>query len=308
MSRASSSNERPSVPPAPAVSSRCSGHVSDSSKRLRDHGGCAVERRVDVAALLERRAGVEHDRVRAEQRARTQRAHQRDQRLLAQLGVLRGAVEEVDGVDQQRVHVGVPDRFVIRRDLLLGVLARLPLARVLVEDLDHAGAQAGAALDGHRGAAARGRRGRRSAFCAAVLACCPDAPGPLRALAHGRAPHRRRAHRAVQLAARTRAGRGDGAADRGHGPRALHGGERPPDLRGARVARHRPRRRAGLPVAAGRAPRRGRRGSCSTPGRPTARPPARTRSAPSRRPTATAASAARTRGRARSACASPTRA
>ena len=44
----------------------------------------------------------------AEQRARAQRADQRGQRLLADLGVLGRAVEEVDGVDQERVHVGVP--------------------------------------------------------------------------------------------------------------------------------------------------------------------------------------------------------
>ena len=44
------------------------------------------------------------------------------------------------------------------------------------------------------------------------------------------------------------------------------------------------------------APRRGRRSSCSTPGRPIARPPALSRSRRSRRPTATAASAATDEG------------
>ena len=114
------------------------------------------------------------------------------------------------------------------------------------------------------GAAARGRRGRRSAFCAAVLACCPDAPRPLRPLAHGRPPHRRRAHRALQLAAR----RGQGGelvlriedTDRERSTR----GERPPDLRGARVARDRPRRRARLPVRSAPSATARSSSSCST--------------------------------------------
>ena len=100
ISRASSSNERPSVPPAPAVSSRCSGHVSDSSSASAITAAGAVERGVHGAAVLERRARVQHDAVRAQRRARAQRRGQRGERLLADLGVLEARVEQVDGVDQ----------------------------------------------------------------------------------------------------------------------------------------------------------------------------------------------------------------
>ena len=62
--------------------------------------------------------------------------------------VLGRAVEQVDGVDQQRVDVGVRHRGAEVGDLLVGVLARLPRARVLVEDLDRARAALDAALDG----------------------------------------------------------------------------------------------------------------------------------------------------------------
>ena len=60
ISRASSSNERPSVPPAPAVSSRCSAQPSDSSSASAIDRAGALDRRVDVAAVLQRRARVQH--------------------------------------------------------------------------------------------------------------------------------------------------------------------------------------------------------------------------------------------------------
>ena len=47
ISRASSSNERPSVPPAPAVSSRCSGQSLGLRQRLGDHLRGARDRLVD---------------------------------------------------------------------------------------------------------------------------------------------------------------------------------------------------------------------------------------------------------------------
>ena len=43
-------------------------------ERLGDHRAGALDRRVDRAAVLQRRAGVQHDRVRAERRAGAQRA------------------------------------------------------------------------------------------------------------------------------------------------------------------------------------------------------------------------------------------
>ena len=114
-SRASSSNERPSVPPAPAVSSRCSGHLSLSFHRLRDHLSCAVDRLADVAAVLSAEPGCRTTACAPSSRPRAAR-RQRGQRLVADLGVLGRAVEQVDGVDQERVDVRAPDRLVVRRD------------------------------------------------------------------------------------------------------------------------------------------------------------------------------------------------
>ena len=51
-------------------------------------------------------------------------------------------------MDEQRVDVAGGHRLVKLRDLLVGVRRRLPRARVLVEDLDGAGAAFDAALDG----------------------------------------------------------------------------------------------------------------------------------------------------------------
>src|SRR5438309_7204481 len=66
-----------------------------------------------------------------------------------------------------------------------------------------------------------------------------DYEGSLRTIAHGRAAHRRRAHRPVQLAGGAARARHDGAAHRGHRPRALDGGERRADPRRAELARAR---------------------------------------------------------------------
>ena len=57
---------------------------------------------------LERGAGMQHDAVRAQRGARLQRGGQRGQRLAADLGVLGGAVEQVDGVDHQRLAAASP--------------------------------------------------------------------------------------------------------------------------------------------------------------------------------------------------------
>ena len=130
--------------------------VAGLRQRLGDRGAGTVERRVDGAAALQRRARVQHDGVRAQRGAGAQRAGQRRERLGAEVRVLGGRVEQVDGVDQQRVDVRVAHRRAEVRDLLAGVLARLPLARVLVEDLDRARGPLDAALDGLRRAAGGG--------------------------------------------------------------------------------------------------------------------------------------------------------
>ena len=151
---ASSSNERPSVPPAPAVFSRCSGQPSLSASASRDRLSGARDRLADVAGLG--RAGVQHHARGADRLAHAQRVRQRGERFGADVGVLAGAVEQVDGVDQHRVDRAVGHRLAERREVLLAVGGRAPHARRLVEDLDRAAAALHAALDRLR-QAARGR-------------------------------------------------------------------------------------------------------------------------------------------------------
>src|SRR5687768_4312618 len=83
----------------------------------------------------------------------------------------------------------------------------------------------------------------------ARVACCVHASA-LRTLADGCAPHRWSADGTVQLAPGEGSRRGVRAPDRGHGPRALHAGERRAHLRGAPLARARLGRRPRLPVPA----------------------------------------------------------
>ena len=122
-------------------------------QRLGDDRARALDRRADLAAL--RRAGVQDDGVRAERRAGLQRRHQRAQRVRAHLGVVGRAVEQVDGVDEQRVDGRVGHRGAKLRDLLVGVVAWLPGPRVLVEDLDRVRAALDPARDRLRRAAGR---------------------------------------------------------------------------------------------------------------------------------------------------------
>src|SRR5580693_2617708 len=68
------------------------------------------------------------------------------------------------------------------------------------------------------------------------LACGASYEGSLRAISHRGPAHRRCAHGPVQLAARPPQRRRDGAAHRGHRPRALDAGERRADHRRVAVA------------------------------------------------------------------------
>ena len=74
------------MPPAPAVSSSSSGHVSDSASASLMTSAARAHRLADVA--LQRRARVQHDAHGAQLRAGVQRDRQRRQRLLAQLRIL----------------------------------------------------------------------------------------------------------------------------------------------------------------------------------------------------------------------------
>ena len=154
ISVASSSNERPSVPPAPAVSSSSSGHVSDSASASLITSPARSSASSDVA--LQRRARVQDHAHGAQLRARVQRDLQRLERLRAQLRVLGGAIEQVDGVDDQRLDDGAVHRLVERVDLLVAVDPRFPGSRALVEDLDRPAAALFPALYGVRRTAGGG--------------------------------------------------------------------------------------------------------------------------------------------------------
>ena len=117
--RASSSNERPSVPPAPAVFSRCSSQPSLSASASRDRLAGAGDRLADIAGLG--RARVQDHAAGADRLADAQRVRQRGERFGADVGVLAGAVEQVDGVDQHGVDRAVRHRLAERRDVLLAV-------------------------------------------------------------------------------------------------------------------------------------------------------------------------------------------
>src|SRR5947209_14466109 len=72
------------------------------------------------------RAGVEDDRGGADRVTQAEGADQPGERLLDDLGVVRGAVEEVDGVDQYRADLAGGEVFAEAGVVLLGVGGRPP--------------------------------------------------------------------------------------------------------------------------------------------------------------------------------------
>ena len=248
ISSRSSSNERPSVLPAPAVFSSSSRHASDSDERVLHHLADARQRL--LVRLAHGRAGVEHHAVGPDLVAHPQRVDQRVRGLLAHLPVLRGRVDQVDRVDRDRLVSGLAFRC----------------------DRNSATSSGFQRVGRHwRGdwlntcIASQPRSTARS--CAstrppAVDTCAPTSiaadEGSIRAFSNRRAAHRRREDGTVQLAPRARLGRPVRAAHRGHRPRALDAGERGPDPRRAALARARLGRGAALPVGAARAAHRGR--------------------------------------------------
>ena len=259
-------------------------------ERFLDHRAGALERLLDGAAVLERRARVQDDAARLQLRAGVERDDQRRQRLVTNLGILGRAVEKVDGVDDHRLDVRALHRLVVGGDLLVAVDARLPGPRVLVEDLDRTAAPLFPALDSVRRTTGGGDVGANQHRMIVNHA------GALSSIADRRVAHRQREDGTVQLASGPRLGRRARSADRGHRSRALDARERPADLRQPRVARDRlgRGRRSTSPTTRPATPRSS--SSCSIPDTPTARRPGPSRSRRSRTPTAaTAASAVRTR-------------
>ena len=147
---------RGAAPPPPASSSaassveraaracrrrrRCSRGAAGSARTRRAPAAKTSPARAiagaDRARL--RRARVDDDGVRADRVADAQRVGQRGERLGADLRVLRGAVEEVDGMDQDGADLARRHRLAEAREVLLAVVGRAPGARRLVEDLDRA--------------------------------------------------------------------------------------------------------------------------------------------------------------------------
>ena len=214
--------------------------------------------------------------------------------------VLGGAVDQVDGVDHHRLDGRPPSPPGTRR-------CRRPLARGrhmrgLWLKIWIASQPRSTPRSTPRGRPPW-RRGRRLAWSGHTRLHgiqCPD-EGQVRAVAHGRAAHRRREDGTVQLAPGARPRRRVRAADRGHRPRALDARERGADPRRAALARARLGRGARSQAERAAATPR-RRSSCSTRAR-LLTPPDEV-SLP--RGTGTAATRARTT--ARCACGCPTRA
>ena len=157
---ASSSNERPSVPPAPAVFSRCSSQPSLSASASRSSRRRARSPRRRGPSWPSRGAGPRRWRRSPGRRAASGSARQR---LGADLGILAGAVEQVDGVDQHRVDRACGHRLAERRDVLLACSGRPPHARRLVEDLDRLGSRAPRRVRSPLAGRRRARRARRLA-------------------------------------------------------------------------------------------------------------------------------------------------
>ena len=163
---------------------------------------------------------------------------------------LRRAVDQVDGVDHDRVDRGSVHRLTAGGEVLLVVSRRPPHPRALVEDLDRRRSRARrrarppcrARRCGDVGADQHGASSQR------IDRRRPDA-SPLRPLADRRPAHRRRADGTLQLARRAPCRRRAGAADRGHRPRALDRRERRADPRRAALAGARLGRGAGLQAA-----------------------------------------------------------
>ena len=122
ISSRSSSNERPSVLPAPAVFS------SSRRQRLGLARACSSSSPTRASASScgspDGRAGVEHHAVGSDLVAHAQRMDQRGGRLGAHLAVLRGRVDQVDGVDRDRL-----DRPVLHQLEELGDVVVLPARR-----------------------------------------------------------------------------------------------------------------------------------------------------------------------------------
>ena len=241
--------------PAPAVFSSSSRQLSDSASACFTISPTRGSASSSGSPTVE--PGWTHDAVGADLVAHAQRVDQRGGGLLAHLPVLGGRVDQVDGVDRDRLDRPVLHQLEELGDVVVLPARRPPLARRLVEDLDRVAAALDAALVRLHQAACRGNVG------------ADEHESQVRTQPDGRAAHRRRADGTVQLASRARIGRHLRAAHRGHRPRALDARERRADPRRAALARARLGRGADLAGRAARPSTAPRSSGCSTTGTPT---------------------------------------
>ncbi len=285
---ASSSIERPIVPPGPGRVLHQEPGVAVAAARGSARAPRTTRSSAAVEAGAEVRADVEDDRVRLDRARGVDRgAHRRD-RLLVDRVVGRGEVAEVERVadDPADARLGAPRLEPL--DRLRLVRGRPPHARALREHLHAVAADRLDPVDRGVDAARRGHVRAELHAEACRTAATYDERDVRRPRPHGSEPdrlpaRRRRPHVPLQLALRPPAGRRVPAADREHRhePRGRGGGRADPGV--APLARDRLGRPRHLPA------RPDGRGAHATPSgcSPRARP---------------------TRTRARSASACPTRA
>ena len=145
--RASSSIERPIVPPAPAeFSSRsqvCSEQRSSTSRRA---GTQRFDARFQAGAEV--RADVEDDAVRLDRDTRHRRSSASSSTALAvDRPVVRRQVAEVERVHEHRADARFRAPFAEAGEILLGVLGEAPRARALREELHRVGADLDRAVE-----------------------------------------------------------------------------------------------------------------------------------------------------------------
>ncbi len=131
---ASSSIERPIVPPAPAeFSSRSHVRSEQRSSTSRSAGHRALDARLQAGAQV--RADVEDDPVRPDRAGRVDgRAHRRAA-LAVDRPVLRGEVAEVERVHEHRTELRFLAPLAEAGEVFLRVLGKPPRARALREEL-----------------------------------------------------------------------------------------------------------------------------------------------------------------------------
>ena len=211
-SAASSSSERPIVPPAPAEFSSRSQVVSEQRSSTCSSAGTQRS----SPGLEARRRGASR-RGRRRRPPRSRRPCRRSRRMVCDALVVdrvvrRREVAEVERVHEHRADARLGAPLAEAREVVRGVLGEAPRARALREELHRVGADLDRAVERLLDpACAVGPEEH-----AANLASRDERPRPHGAQPDRLPPHRRRAHVPLQLALRARPRRRVPAPDREH--------------------------------------------------------------------------------------------